>query len=196
MPWKQKRATLCWHQDVSYRQLHGAAIELLVYSEFSALFNRGAASADGQCLRPSIRVRACTESEIWPQSWHLSPPLSMWWELSPCYRHCISDRHTHMKYKRLSQPKAFPNLRHKTGSASKYTHQQYQDMCQDDPTLSSVPGLPPALTSLGPPSLPAAHRGHHQEQQDATPGSFNISILATLPLLQPISDLSEVWSLV
>lgn len=87
----------------------------LVSSEFSVLFNRGAAPADGQCLRPSIMIRICTEWETQPESWHLSPPLSMWWELSPCHRHCISERCPGMKHKRLSQPKAFPNLKHKTG---------------------------------------------------------------------------------
>lgn len=39
----------------------------------------------------------------------------MWCELSPCHRPCVSDRCPRMKYKRLSQPKALPNLKHKTG---------------------------------------------------------------------------------
>lgn len=116
-------------------------VELLVSSEFSALFNRGAASADGQCLRPSIRVRTFTESKIQPESWHLPPPLSTWWELSP--RHCISDRCPCMKCKRLSQPKAFPNLEPKT----EICKQMYSlNITGHVPRWShTVPGVPPQL---------------------------------------------------
>lgn len=124
-------------------------VELLVSSEFSALFNRGAASADGQCLRPSIRVRTCTEPETQPESWHLQPPPSMWWELSPWHRYCTSDRCPWMENKRLSQPKAFPKLKHKTGTCKEIYSLTIIAYVPRWPMPSTAPGVPPS------PQLPA-----------------------------------------